>query len=236
MPHHFHFLQPPSDDSAARSADGFSGSRCRVSGMNVSGMSLFCTPLFTSYSSSNLSHAFNVTFHLRFIISIFCSPQATTLPHEPPAGSQGADAAYPGAHRPLRRGLNEIRPPATPPVLSRLSPFRVCRRRLSRCHRGGRRARRSREQTAIRGSAGAGEVAVEAWDVAVKTAPAERLGGNIQKRTEAEPNAIVRIEDSNEERPNGSGQVGQLCCASSGAQHGVTLTQELSNYSSTPVR
>ena len=141
--------------------------------MNVSGMSLFCTPLFTSYSSSNLSHAFNVTFYLRFIISIFCSPQATTLPHEPPAGSQGADAAYPGAHRPPRRGLKEIRPPATPPVLSRLSPFRVCRRRLSRCHRRGRRARRSREQTAIRGSAGAGEVAVEAWDVAVKTAPAE---------------------------------------------------------------
>ena len=123
--------------------------------------------------SSNLSHAFNITIYLRPIIFIFCSPQETTLPHEPPAGSQGADAAQPGAHRPPRRGLKEIRPPATSPVLSRLSPFRVCRRRLSRCHCGGRRARRSREQTAIRGSAGAGEVAVEAWDVAVKTAPAE---------------------------------------------------------------
>ena len=66
--------------------------------------------------------------------------------------------------------------------------------------------------------------------------PGGGLGGNIQKRTEAEPNAIVRIEDSNEERPNGSGQVGQLCCASSGAQDGVSLTQELSSYSSTLVR
>ena len=37
----FIFLQPPSDDSAARSADGFSGSRRRVPGMNVSEMSLF---------------------------------------------------------------------------------------------------------------------------------------------------------------------------------------------------
>ena len=77
---------------------------------------------------------------------------------------------------------------------------------------------------------------MEAWDVAVKTAPAERLGGKIQKRMEAEPNAIVRSEDSNEERQNRSDQVGQLCCASSGAQDGVSLTQELSNYSSTQVR
>ena len=107
--------------------------------------------------SSNLSHAFNITIYLRPIIFIFCSPQETTLPHEPPAGSQGADAAQPGAHRPPRRGLKEIRPPATSPVLSRLSPFRVCRQRLSRCHRRGRRARRSREP----------------WDVVVKTAPAE---------------------------------------------------------------
>ena len=203
--------------------------------MNVSGMSLFCTPLFTSYSSSNLSHAFNVTFYLSLIILIFLQPPSDDSAARAAGGFSGSRR-----HVPWRTQTAALRPegnstpgyapgsvqtvtvPRLPPETEPLSSRRTPCTSIPGANRN---------KGLIGAGNGGGSVGCGG-----QNSPGGGLGENLQKRTETEPAAIVRIENLIEERPNGSGQAGQPCCASSGAQDGVSLTQELSNYSSTPVR